>query len=120
MNNKRPETGKKDVAQQQQHVDFSAPCCLPGVGEVVEAFPDLQHVLAGEQSLFWPSAHGLQLHLCVQQTATDTFTRARAHTRLGGKNVVHQRGSERNASFAHLKFSGYSDSAISMMLSASW
>lgn len=42
---------------------------VPGVGQVVKALPDLQHVFTGEQSLLRSSAHGLQLHLGIEQTA---------------------------------------------------
>lgn len=42
---------------------------VPGVGKVVKALPDLQHVFTGEQSFLRSSAHGLQLHLGVEQTA---------------------------------------------------
>lgn len=48
--------------------------CVPGVGKVVKALPDLQHVFAGKQSFLWTSTHGLQLHLGVQQTATHDRT----------------------------------------------
>lgn len=42
---------------------------IPGVGKVVKALPDLQHVFTGEESFLWSSAHGLQLHLRIEQTA---------------------------------------------------
>lgn len=51
---------------------FGEHLSAPGVCEVVEAFPDLQHVLTGEQSFFWSSTHGLQLHLGVQQATQHT------------------------------------------------
>lgn len=49
--------------------------CVPGVSEVVKAFPDLQHVFTGKQGFLWSSAHGLQLHFSVQQTATHSTHR---------------------------------------------
>lgn len=45
---------------------------VPGVGEVVKALPDLQHVFTCEQSFLRSSAHGLQLHLGIEQTAAQS------------------------------------------------
>lgn len=51
--------------------------CIPWVGKVVKALPDLQHVFTGEQSFFGSSTHSLQLHLGIQQT-TQTHTNSQS------------------------------------------